>query len=63
MTPAVALDDAGEGVGHGGQAPHVEIVWFDDAGHMIPFESPDAFQSEVLERVLPVVRAGEPGPS
>jgi pimeloyl-ACP methyl ester carboxylesterase len=39
------------------QAPHVEIVWFEDAGHMVPLESPAAFQRAILEKVLPRTRA------
>lgn len=35
------------------KAPHLEIVWFEDAGHMIPIESPAAFQQQIIEKVLP----------
>lgn len=42
------------------QAPHVEIVWFDDAGHVAPLESPAEFQQAVLEKVLPYTTGREP---
>ncbi len=35
------------------EAPSIEIVWFEDAGHMIPIEAPKAFQRAVLDKVLP----------
>jgi len=35
-------------------APRVEVVWFDDAGHMIPVESPVEFQRALIDRVLPL---------
>lgn len=38
------------------QAPSVQMVWFDDAGHMIPLESPDAFQRELIARLVPLAR-------
>jgi pimeloyl-ACP methyl ester carboxylesterase len=38
------------------QAPSVEIVWFDDAGHMIPLESRDAFERELISRLVPLPR-------
>ena len=37
-------------------APHVEIVWFEEAGHMVPIESPAEFQRAVLDKVLPRTR-------
>ena len=37
-------------------APHVEIVWFDDAGHMPPIESPAEFQRALLEKVWPLTQ-------
>lgn len=38
------------------EAPHVEIVWFDDSGHMVPLENPEAFQRQVIEKVLPLAQ-------
>lgn len=38
------------------EAPSVEVVWFEDAGHMIPMEVPQAFQRMLIEKVLPVAR-------
>ena len=35
------------------EAPSVKLVWFEDAGHMIPMESPDEFQQALIENVLP----------
>lgn len=35
------------------EAPRVEVVWFEDAGHVAPLESPAEFQQAILERVLP----------
>lgn len=40
-------------------APHVEIVWFEEAGHVVPVESPGEFQRAVLEKVLPHALGGE----
>ena len=37
-------------------APHVEIVWFEDAGHMINVESPGEFQRALIEKALPFTR-------
>jgi pimeloyl-ACP methyl ester carboxylesterase len=36
-------------------APSVEIVWFEGAGHMVPMESPVEFQRALLDQVLPRV--------
>jgi pimeloyl-ACP methyl ester carboxylesterase len=36
--------------------PSVEIVWFEESGHMIPMESPAAFQRAIIEKVLPTTR-------
>jgi pimeloyl-ACP methyl ester carboxylesterase len=36
-------------------APTVEIVWFEDAGHMIPLESTADFQRELIERLVPLI--------
>jgi pimeloyl-ACP methyl ester carboxylesterase len=32
----------------------VEIVWFDDAGHMPPLETPEAFQRALIEKLTPL---------
>ncbi|MEN8160255.1 MAG: alpha/beta hydrolase, partial [Myxococcota bacterium] len=37
------------------EAPHVEIVWFDEAGHMPPLEAPEAFQRALIEKLGPLV--------
>jgi pimeloyl-ACP methyl ester carboxylesterase len=34
------------------QAPHVEIVWFEESAHMACLEEPERFQSELIDRVL-----------
>ncbi len=31
-----------------------EIVWFEEAGHMVPIESPAEFQQKLIERLLPL---------
>jgi pimeloyl-ACP methyl ester carboxylesterase len=36
------------------EAPLVEIVWFDDAGHMPPLETPEAFQRALIENLTPL---------
>jgi pimeloyl-ACP methyl ester carboxylesterase len=36
-------------------APSIEIVWFEDAGHMIPFEVPAEFQRQLIEKLGPLV--------
>lgn len=33
------------------QAPHVEIVWFDEAGHIPPIEAPEEFQRALIEKL------------
>ncbi len=35
-------------------APHVEIVWFDEAGHVPPLEAPEAFQRALIEKLSPL---------
>ena len=35
------------------EAPSIELVWFEDAGHMIPIEVPARFQRALLDKVLP----------
>jgi pimeloyl-ACP methyl ester carboxylesterase len=36
------------------QGPHVELVWFEGAGHLIPIEAPEEFQARLLEKLLPL---------
>ena len=36
------------------EAPHVEIVWFDEAGHFVPIEAPEAFQRALIEKLTPL---------
>jgi pimeloyl-ACP methyl ester carboxylesterase len=36
------------------EAPHVEVVWFDGAGHFPPLEAPGEFQRLVLEKLTPL---------
>ena len=36
------------------EAPHVEIVWFDEAGHVPPIEAPEAFQRALIEKLNPL---------
>ena len=38
------------------EAPSIEIVWFEDSGHMIPVESPARFQRALIDKVLPQTR-------
>ena len=38
------------------KAPHVEIVWFDEAGHMPPLEVPEEFQRALIEKLTPLAR-------
>jgi pimeloyl-ACP methyl ester carboxylesterase len=33
------------------EAPHVELVWFEDAGHMVPIEAPESFQRALIEKL------------
>jgi pimeloyl-ACP methyl ester carboxylesterase len=35
-------------------APHVEIVWFENAGHSLGMEVPEEFQQRLLEKLLPL---------
>jgi len=39
------------------QAPRVEIVWFENAGHFLAVEAPEEFQRRLVEKLLPL--AGE----
>jgi pimeloyl-ACP methyl ester carboxylesterase len=36
------------------EAPHVEIVWFENAGHSLAIEVPEEFQARLLEKLLPL---------
>jgi pimeloyl-ACP methyl ester carboxylesterase len=36
------------------EAPHVEIVWFEGAGHMPPIEAPEEFQRRLIEKLAPL---------
>lgn len=38
------------------QAPHVELVWFDEAGHVPPIETPEEFQRALIEKLTPLAR-------
>ena len=38
------------------QAPHLEIVWFEDSAHMACLEEPERFQDELIDRVLAQTR-------
>ena len=37
-------------------APHVELVWFEGAGHFLAIEAPDEFQARLIEKLLPLAR-------
>jgi pimeloyl-ACP methyl ester carboxylesterase len=36
------------------EAPHVEIVWFEGAGHVPPIEAPEEFQRRLIEKLTPL---------
>jgi pimeloyl-ACP methyl ester carboxylesterase len=38
------------------QAPHLEVLWFDGVGHVLPLENREAFERALIERVLPLTR-------
>ena len=38
------------------QAPRVEIVWFEKAGHFLAVEAPEEFQQRLVEKLLPLAR-------
>ena len=38
------------------EAPQVEIVWFEDAGHVPPLEVPEEFQRRLIEKLTPLAR-------
>jgi pimeloyl-ACP methyl ester carboxylesterase len=35
------------------EAPHVEVVWFDEVGHFPALEAPEAFQRALIEKLDP----------
>jgi pimeloyl-ACP methyl ester carboxylesterase len=35
------------------EAPHKELVWFENSGHMAPFEEPERFNRVMVETVRP----------
>jgi len=37
------------------EAPHVEIVWFENAGHSLAIEAPEEFTARQIEKLLPLV--------
>ncbi len=39
-------------------APHVEIVWFENSAHLMPDEEPERFQDVLINRVLPETLPG-----
>jgi pimeloyl-ACP methyl ester carboxylesterase len=36
------------------QAPRLELVWFEDAGHFLAIEAPEEFQARLVEKLLPL---------
>jgi pimeloyl-ACP methyl ester carboxylesterase len=38
------------------EAPHVELVWFEGAGHVPPLEAPEEFQRLLIEKLTPLAR-------
>jgi len=38
------------------EAPRVEMVWFEDAGHYLAIEAPEAFQARLVEKLLPLAQ-------
>jgi pimeloyl-ACP methyl ester carboxylesterase len=36
------------------EAPHKELVWFENSGHMAPFEEPELFNRVMVETVRPL---------
>jgi hypothetical protein len=44
------------------ETPRVEMVWFEDAGHFLAVEAPEAFQARLIEQLLPLLPpAGDSG--
>jgi len=37
------------------KAPHLEIVWFENAGHSLDVEVPQEFQWKLIEKLLPLI--------
>jgi pimeloyl-ACP methyl ester carboxylesterase len=37
-------------------APHKELVWFEQSGHFLPFEEPARFNATLIQRVRPFAR-------
>ena len=35
------------------EAPHKELVWFEESGHMVPFEEPERFNQVMIDAVRP----------
>jgi pimeloyl-ACP methyl ester carboxylesterase len=38
------------------EAPHVEVVWFEGAGHLVPIEAPEEFQARLIEKLAPLAK-------
>jgi pimeloyl-ACP methyl ester carboxylesterase len=36
------------------EAPRVELIWFEGAGHFVPIEAPEEFQARLIEKLLPL---------
>lgn len=45
------------------EAPSVEVVWFEGAGHFIPIEAPEEFQARLLEKLGPLLPAERKDPA
>jgi len=37
------------------KAPHIEIVWFENAGHSLDIDVPQEFQEKLMEKLLPLL--------
>jgi pimeloyl-ACP methyl ester carboxylesterase len=35
------------------EAPHKELIWFEESGHFVPFEEPAKFNAVLTDRVRP----------
>jgi pimeloyl-ACP methyl ester carboxylesterase len=42
------------------KAPAKELIWFENAAHMVNSEEPELFCRILVEKVLPIARAGKP---
>jgi proline iminopeptidase len=40
------------------EAPHKELLWFENAAHMVPFEAPEAFNRFMIDKVRPFAVIG-----